>query len=83
MAKSRTAEGHIDHGTVGRINVEHSDEGVTLRLWQHSLKPDATLSWEEASRLARRLDEVIERYHAQPRRRATAPVAPEEDDDPW
>jgi hypothetical protein len=75
VSRQRTqAEGHIDHGTVGRINVEATDQSVTLRLWQHSLKPDATLSFEEARRLVERINAAMA-----PKRSGTSKAVAAED----
>lgn len=62
------ADGRITHDSVGRINVERGDGSVTLRLWQWSLKPDATLTHAEAQQLMKK----IERAMAPPRERALA-----------
>lgn len=55
-----TAEGSISHGTAGRINVERDkDGGVTLRLFQWSLRPTATLTREEAAKLIGSIEEAL------------------------
>jgi hypothetical protein len=54
-----SAEGHITHATVGRINVERGEGSVTLRLWAWSLKPDATMTHGEARTLIRCMEEAM------------------------
>jgi len=44
-------EGRITHNTAGRVNVERGDSSITLRLWQHSLSPEAVLTFAEAEKL--------------------------------
>lgn len=57
----------ITHASVGRINVaREQDGGVTLKLFQWGLKPDATLSRDEGKLLVRRLNEALEGRKATP-----------------
>lgn len=69
-----TAEGRVNHGTAGRINVERGDNSVTLRLWAWSLSPVAVLEPGEARKLITKLEEALRPA----RTKATVPVA---DDD--
>jgi hypothetical protein len=55
-----SAEGSFNHGTAGRINVERNkDGGVTLRLFQWSLKPDAGLTRAEAEKLVEKIQDAL------------------------
>lgn len=56
-------EGRITHASIGRINVERSanpaERCLTLRLFQWSLSPEATLEFSEVRRLITRLEAVM------------------------
>lgn len=69
-----SAEGQITHATVGRVNVERGDGTLTLRLWQHSLKPDATLTFSEVRRLIGQMEAAM----APPKAKHAVPVDDED-----
>lgn len=52
-------DGRITHDSVARINVERGDGAVTLRLWQWSLKADATLTHAEARELVKKIERAM------------------------
>lgn len=69
-----SAEGQITHATVARVNVEPGKGTITLRLWQHSLKPDATMTHAEARKLIARMEAAM----APPRAKHAVPVDDED-----
>ncbi|WCD56197.1 hypothetical protein [Caulobacter phage BL94] len=62
----------ITHATAGRINIELGENSIDLRLVWWETKPTATLSFDEAEKLADRLKDTLAK--ARKRRKA-------EDDD--
>lgn len=74
------AEGRITHQTIGRMNLEVGKDAITVRLWQWSLKPDATLSVGEAEELVRRLTKAIAQAKGQKAKRTSASDAMDDDD---